>query len=168
MRDLLYQRVSTRPPARLCAATCLKASAFEFDWPLVEGVLCPGTGTLRLRLVHTKSRICIRLSVVTRFIRLHPGAQKGNAANYCSLFEPHYKQNLYTNPKRTAKSQINNTLFDNLQRLLFKKVSVFKEIFLHILKKLSKFAELFPNKPRLELNFVKPVAQYLSHENLCQ
>jgi hypothetical protein len=86
----------------------------------------------------------------------------------CSLFEPHYKQNLYTNPKRTAKSQINNTLFDNLQRLLFKKVSVFKEIFLHILKKLSKFAELFPNKPRLELNFVKLVAQYLSHENLCQ
>src|SRR6478752_2721676 len=53
---------------------------------------------------HTKSRICIRLLVVTRFIRLHPGAQKGNAANYCSLFEPHYKQNLYTNPKRTAKS----------------------------------------------------------------
>jgi DNA end-binding protein Ku len=41
--------------------------------------------------------------VVTRFIRLHPGAQKGNAANYWSLFEPHYKQNLYANPKRTAK-----------------------------------------------------------------
>jgi len=55
-------------------------------------------------LVQTKSRICIRLSVVMRFTRLHPGAQKGNAANYCSLFEPHYKQNLYTNPKRTAKS----------------------------------------------------------------
>ena len=41
--------------------------------------------------------------MVTRFIRLHPGAQKGNAANYWSLFEPHYKQNLYANPKRTAK-----------------------------------------------------------------
>jgi hypothetical protein len=39
-----------------------------------------------------------------RFIRLHPGAQKGNAANYWSLFEPHYKQNLSANPKRTAKS----------------------------------------------------------------
>src|SRR5947209_20299294 len=24
----------------------------------------------------------------------------------CSLFEPHYKQNLYTNPKRTAKSSL--------------------------------------------------------------
>ena len=46
----------------------------------------------------------VRLSVVTRFIRLHPGAQKGNAANYWSLFEPHYKQNTYANPKRTAKS----------------------------------------------------------------
>jgi hypothetical protein len=44
-----------------------------------------------------------RLFAVTRFIRLHQGAQKGNAANYWSLFEPHYKQNLYTNPKRTAK-----------------------------------------------------------------
>jgi hypothetical protein len=41
---------------------------------------------------------------MTRFIRLHPGAQKGNAANYWSLFEPHYKQNLSANPKRTAKS----------------------------------------------------------------
>jgi len=39
-----------------------------------------------------------------RFIRLHPGAQKGSAANYWSLFEPHYKQNLSANPKRTAKS----------------------------------------------------------------
>ena len=46
----------------------------------------------------------VRLLVVTRFIRLHPGAQKGNAANYWSLFEPHYKQNLSANPKRTAKS----------------------------------------------------------------
>jgi hypothetical protein len=42
--------------------------------------------------------------VVTRFKRLHPGAQKGNAANYLPLFEPHYEQNLYANPKRTAKS----------------------------------------------------------------
>jgi len=52
----------------------------------------------------SKSRTCVRLSVVTRFTRLHPGAQKGNAANYWSLLEPHYKQNLYTNPKRAAKS----------------------------------------------------------------
>jgi hypothetical protein len=46
----------------------------------------------------------VRLLVVMRFIRLHPGAQKGSAANYWSLFEPHYKQNLSANPKRTAKS----------------------------------------------------------------
>ena len=31
----------------------------------------------------------------------------------CSLFEPHYKQNLYTNPKRTAKSFVRlNILID--------------------------------------------------------
>src|ERR1051325_3888749 len=30
----------------------------------------------------TKSRTCIRLLVMTRFIRLHPGAQKGDTANY--------------------------------------------------------------------------------------
>jgi hypothetical protein len=99
-------------------------------------------------LVRTKSRIRIRLSVVTRFIRLHPGAQKGNAANYCSLFEPHYKQNLYTNPKRTAKSPINNTLLDSLERRLFKKVSFFKEIFLHNPEeKLSKL----PNRSQINL-----------------
>src|ERR1700749_4756399 len=46
----------------------------------------------------------VRLLVVMRFIRLHQGAQKGSAANYWSLFEPHYKQNLSANPKRTAKS----------------------------------------------------------------
>ena len=46
----------------------------------------------------------VRLLVVMRFIRLHSGAQKGSAANYWSLFEPHYKQNLSANPKRTAKS----------------------------------------------------------------
>jgi hypothetical protein len=40
---------------------------------------------------------------VTRFKRLHRGAQKGNAANYWSLSEPHYEQNLSANPKRTAK-----------------------------------------------------------------
>ena len=30
----------------------------------------------------------------------------------CSLFEPHYKQNLYTNPKRTAKSSSAQRLID--------------------------------------------------------
>ena len=80
-------------------------------------------------MVHTKSRICIRLSVVTRFTRLHPGAQKGNAANYCSLFEPHYKQNLYTNPKRTAKSALLNVYWRCLSDGLFKKVSLFQRAF---------------------------------------
>src|SRR5665213_4307436 len=44
------------------------------------------------------------LSLVTRFIRLHPGARKGGATNLGSLFEPHHEQNLSANPKRTAKS----------------------------------------------------------------
>jgi hypothetical protein len=41
---------------------------------------------------------------VTRFIRLHRGAQKGDATNLGSLSEPRREQNLYANPKRTAKS----------------------------------------------------------------
>jgi hypothetical protein len=41
---------------------------------------------------------------VTRFIRLHQGAQKGDATNLGSLSEPHREQNPYANPKRTAKS----------------------------------------------------------------
>jgi hypothetical protein len=43
--------------------------------------------------------------LVTRFTRLHQGAQKGGAANLGSLSEPHHEQNPYANPKRTAKSQ---------------------------------------------------------------
>jgi hypothetical protein len=41
--------------------------------------------------------------VVTRFKRLHPGAQKCDATNLGALSEPHREQNLYANPKRTAK-----------------------------------------------------------------
>jgi hypothetical protein len=41
---------------------------------------------------------------VTRFKRLHRGAQKGGATNLGSLSEPRHEQNLYANPKRTAKS----------------------------------------------------------------
>jgi hypothetical protein len=44
-------------------------------------------------------------SVVIRFIRLHQGVQKGDATNLGSLSEPRRKQNLYANPKRTAKSK---------------------------------------------------------------
>jgi hypothetical protein len=40
---------------------------------------------------------------VTRYIRLHQGAQKGSATNLGSLSEPHREQYLSANPKRTAK-----------------------------------------------------------------
>ncbi|MGA3163299.1 MAG: hypothetical protein ABSD77_03775 [Verrucomicrobiota bacterium] len=49
---------------------------------------------------------------VMRFIRRHPGAQKGGAANLGSLFEPRREQNLYANPKRTAKSFAHYTDID--------------------------------------------------------
>jgi hypothetical protein len=52
-----------------------------------------------------KGRTCVRPLLVTRFIRPHPGAQKGGAANLGSLSEPHHEQNPYANPKRTAKTQ---------------------------------------------------------------
>ena len=38
-----------------------------------------------------------------------------------SLFEPHYKQNLYANPKRTAKFSIRPTYKIEQSRYLFKK-----------------------------------------------
>src|SRR6185503_9107117 len=64
---------------------------------------------------------------VTRFIRLHPGAQKGSAANYWSLFEPHYKQNLSANPKRTAKSSftISDALHLNFVQIIFPSRKIF-------------------------------------------
>jgi len=55
-------------------------------------------------LKKTKGRTFVRPLLVTRFIRLHRGAQKGGATNLGSLFEPHHEQNLSANPKRTAKS----------------------------------------------------------------
>jgi hypothetical protein len=58
-------------------------------------------------------------SVVTRFIRLHPGAQKGDATNLGSLSEPRREQNLYANPKRTAKSSLNGQTLE--PRIKFKK-----------------------------------------------
>jgi len=38
------------------------------------------------------------------YYALTEGAQKGDATNLGSLSEPRRKQNLYANPKRTAKS----------------------------------------------------------------
>jgi hypothetical protein len=62
---------------------------------------------------------------VTRFKRLHQGAQKGSATNLGSLSEPRRKQNLYANPKRTAKSSV--TLSDphsnKKVQTIFKKLS---------------------------------------------
>ena len=46
----------------------------------------------------------------------------------CSLSEPHYKQNLYTNPKRTAKSS-SLTKLDTTGRLLVQKIFSFQRIF---------------------------------------
>jgi len=51
---------------------------------------------------------------VTRFKRLHQGAQKGSATNLGSLSEPRRKQNLYANPKRTAK--FSNNIFSDALR----------------------------------------------------
>jgi hypothetical protein len=47
----------------------------------------------------------------------------------CSLFEPHHKQNLYTNPKRTAKSQtfIRTYILDTTATRVVQKI--FKEQF---------------------------------------
>jgi hypothetical protein len=51
---------------------------------------------------------------VTRFKRLHRGAQKGGATNLGSLSEPRHEQNLYANPKRTAKSFIRYNCIDEV------------------------------------------------------
>jgi hypothetical protein len=57
--------------------------------------------------INAKKRPDLRPApAVTRFKRLHRGAQKGGATNLGSLFEPRHEQNLYANPKRTAKSFI--------------------------------------------------------------
>lgn len=37
------------------------------------------------------------------YYALTKGAQKGGATNFVALSEPHHEQNLYANPKRTAK-----------------------------------------------------------------
>jgi hypothetical protein len=71
---------------------------------------------------------------VMRFIRLHPGAQKGNAANYWSLFEPHYKQNLSANPKRTAKSLF---CLSDASHLNFVQIIFFRRKFLKELQLMS-------------------------------
>jgi len=56
-------------------------------------------------LVQTKSRtLHPALSGVKRFKRLHPGAQKGGTANYLiAVSNRTTSNNLYANPKRTAK-----------------------------------------------------------------
>jgi hypothetical protein len=61
---------------------------------------------------------------MTRFIRLHPGAQKGDATNLGALSEPRREQNLYANPKRTAKSS-SSVKSDPAHFNLFKKCSNF-------------------------------------------
>jgi hypothetical protein len=64
------------------------------------------------------------------YYALTGGAQKGDATNLESLSEPHRKQNLYANPKRTAKSQI----LPNFRRCLQKKGSnYFQKTFLALI-----------------------------------
>jgi hypothetical protein len=46
--------------------------------------------------------------LVTRFIRPHPGVQKGGAATWGSLSGPRHGQNPYANPEWTAKSAGSN------------------------------------------------------------
>ncbi|HLX71863.1 MAG TPA: hypothetical protein VKV04_19785 [Verrucomicrobiae bacterium] len=82
----------------MCEADLIEVWNLNFLWSL-------DAWNLELSCLYTqRAGHGVRLSVVRMFIRLHQGAQKGNAANYWSLFEPHYKQNTYANPKRTAKS----------------------------------------------------------------
>jgi hypothetical protein len=57
------------------------------------------------------------------FIRRHPGAQKGDAANLGSLFELRREQNLYANPKRTAKSFACYTDIDAPETQMVQKIS---------------------------------------------
>jgi hypothetical protein len=58
---------------------------------------------------------------VTRFKRLHRGAQKGGATNLGSLSEPRHEQNLYANPKRTAKSFIRYNCIDRTRMQMVQK-----------------------------------------------
>jgi hypothetical protein len=58
---------------------------------------------------------------VTRFKRLHRGAQKGGATNLGSLSEPRHEQNLYANPKRTAKSFIRYNCIDAVSMQMVQK-----------------------------------------------
>jgi hypothetical protein len=58
-----------------------------------------------------KGRTFVRPLIVTRFTRRHHGAQKGGATNLGSLSEPRREQNLYANPKRTAKSAVSYQTF---------------------------------------------------------
>src|SRR5882724_9793659 len=81
----------------------------------------------KCRLYAQRAGHDVRLLVVMRFIRLHSGAQKGSAANYWSLFEPHYKQNLSANPKRTAKSSfyISDALHLTFVQIIFRNPKIY-------------------------------------------
>ena len=69
-------------------------------------ILPPITIKSRIKIMgeKAKGRTFVRPLLVTRFIRLHRGAQKGDATNLGALSEPRREQNLSANPKRTAKS----------------------------------------------------------------
>ena len=77
---------------------------------------------IKIMIGKAKGRTFVRPLLMTRFIRLHPGAQKGDATNLGALSEPRREQNLYANPKRTAKSslvcQIRPEPFQIVQKML--------------------------------------------------
>jgi hypothetical protein len=68
----------------------------------------------------------------------------------CSLFEPHYKQNLYTNPKRTAKSFIALLNRYNSAASCSKNIFFSKSFTLHCAKCQKEFSRhTFPRFPNL-------------------
>jgi hypothetical protein len=69
----------------------------------------------------------------------------------CSLFEPHHKQNLYTNPKRTAKSLIYYLIDSSTRSLVQKTFFNFQRIF--------SASELYRNLA-LDFSFVKGTSHF--------
>jgi hypothetical protein len=67
-------------------------------------------------LEKAEGRTCVRPSPVTRLNTPSLRRSEGRCDQLGSLSEPHRKQNLYANPKRTAKSKTTTTLIQTRQR----------------------------------------------------
>ena len=89
----------------------------------------PIAACCRSRIIKNKSRTFVRLCLVMRFIRLHPGVKKCGATNSGSLSKPRHQQNLYATPhKRTAK-QIPALNLPSLHLQYVGKSQIFQNIF---------------------------------------